>query len=61
MHLMGHDKTFVANAKLLAQQSTVLVDGLSIVATIAVDVELTIRPSTESSTARCTERYHILV
>jgi hypothetical protein len=58
---MGHDETVIADAKLLAQQSTVLTDGLNIVATVAVDVKLAIRPRTESTVARRTERYHILV
>ena len=61
MHLMGHDETVVADAKLSAQQSSVLADGLSIVATVTVDVELAIRSRTESPTPRRTERYHILM
>ena len=61
MYLMGHDETVVANTQLLAQQSTVLADGLSIVATVAVDVELAIRPRTESTAPRRTECYHILM
>ena len=61
MYLMGHDETIVADAQLLAQQGAVLTDGLNIVATVAVDVELAIRPRTESTKARRTERFHILM
>ena len=61
MHLMGHDEPVVADAQLPTQQGAVLADSLSIVATVAVDVELAIRPRAESSTPRRTERHHILV
>jgi hypothetical protein len=61
MYLMRHDETVVADAQLLAQQSAVLADGLSIVATVAVDVELAIRPRTESTTSRRTERNNVLM
>jgi hypothetical protein len=61
MYLMGHDETIVADVQLLAQQGAVLTDGLSIVATVAVDVELAIRPRTESTTSRRTERNNVLM
>ena len=48
MHLMRHHHLMVADTKQLAQGLTVLMDGLRLIATIAVDIEFTIIPLTIS-------------
>ena len=61
MHLMRHDEPLVADAQLLTQQGAVLMDSLSVVATIAVDIKLAIASCAETSLSRRAERHNILV
>jgi hypothetical protein len=58
---MRHDEPLVADAQHLTQQSAVLMDSLSVVATIAVDIKLAIASCAETSLSRRAERHNILV
>ena len=48
MNLMWHHHLIVADTQQMAQRLTVLMDGLRLIATIAVDIEFTIIPLTIS-------------
>ena len=61
MHLMGHDEPLIADIKQLAKQLPVLADGLLVVTTVVVDVELGIAACAEAPFTGRAEGYYVFV